>query len=90
MQRLPDNAHSTVGSERVDLATLSDEGIVERFKAGDLASLELIMRHHNQRIFRVVRSILGNDHDAEDVVQIAYVRAYEHLHQFEGRATFST
>lgn len=72
------------------LDSLSDEAIVDRVKAGDLAGFELIMRRYNQRIFRIVRSILHDDHEAEDVVQEAYVSAYEHLGQFEGRAKFST
>jgi RNA polymerase sigma-70 factor (ECF subfamily) len=51
---------------------------------------EIIMRRHNQRLYRVARSILRNDGEAEDVMQDAYVRAYEHLDQFAGRAKFST
>lgn len=70
--------------------SLSDESIVRRVMDGDLAGFELIMRRYNQRMFRIVRSILGDDHEAEDVVQDAYVRAYEHLGQFEGRARFAT
>jgi RNA polymerase sigma-70 factor (ECF subfamily) len=41
-------------------------------------------------VFRVTRSILGDNDEAEDVMQDAYVRAYAALHQFEGRAQFST
>jgi RNA polymerase sigma-70 factor (ECF subfamily) len=48
------------------------------------------MRRYNRRLFRAVRSIVANDLEAEDIVQDAYVRAYQHLHQFEGRAQFST
>jgi len=48
------------------------------------------MRRHNQRIYRIVRGILDDDGEAEDVMQDAYVRAYEHLKQFEGRSTFIT
>jgi RNA polymerase sigma-70 factor (ECF subfamily) len=48
------------------------------------------MRRYNQRLFRVSRSILGNDAEAEDVTQDAYVRSYMHLDQFDGRARFST
>ncbi len=70
--------------------SLSDESIVERVKAGDFASFELIMRRYNQRLFRIVRSIVQDDHEAEDVVQETYILAYEHLRQFEGRAKFST
>jgi RNA polymerase sigma-70 factor (ECF subfamily) len=69
---------------------LADEEIVQRVLAGDLAAFELIMRRYNQRLFRAARSILGNDDEAEDVLQDAYVRAFEHLSQFAGRAKFST
>jgi RNA polymerase sigma-70 factor (ECF subfamily) len=48
------------------------------------------MRRYNQRLYRAVRAILQNDSDAEDVVQQAYLNAYRHLDQFEGRARFST
>ena len=47
-------------------------------------------RPHNQRIYRAIRSILREDSGCEDVMQEAYVRAYEHLAQFEGRSQFST
>src|SRR5690348_6662211 len=50
----------------------------------------MLMRRYNQRLFRVIRSVVTNDGEAEDVLQEAWVRAYEHLGQFEGRATFAT
>ena len=70
--------------------TLSDEQVVGRVLEGDKASFEIVMRRYNQRLYRVARSILRNDAEAEDVVQDAYVRAYQHLRQFAGRAKFST
>jgi RNA polymerase sigma-70 factor, ECF subfamily len=70
--------------------TLTDEQVVERVLGGDTASFEIVMRRYNQRLYRVARSILRDDHEAEDVMQDAYVRAYEHLRQFQGRAKFST
>ncbi len=69
---------------------LSDEEVVQRVLAGDTPLYEILMRRYNRRIFRVVRAILLNDHEAEDVMQDAYVRAYAALHQFAGRASFST
>jgi RNA polymerase sigma-70 factor (ECF subfamily) len=48
------------------------------------------MCRHNQRLYRISRVILRNDGEAEDVMQDAYVRAYEHLDQFAGKAAFST
>jgi len=69
---------------------LSDEEVVERVLAGELQLFEVLMRRHNQRLYRVVRSILRSDTEAEDVVQDAYVRAYSHLGQFERRSSFAT
>jgi RNA polymerase sigma-70 factor, ECF subfamily len=48
------------------------------------------MRRYNQRLFRVIRGILNDESEAEEVMQEAYVRAYEHLEQFAGRSKFST
>ena len=69
---------------------LSDEEIVARVLAGETGMFEVVMRRHNQRLYSVARAILRNDGEAEDVMQDAYVRAYEHLNQFAGRAKFST
>jgi len=69
---------------------LSDEEVVERVRAGDTAWFEILMRRYNRRLFRVSHSILGDAAEAEDVMQDAYVRAYMHLDQFDGRARFAT
>lgn len=58
--------------------------------AGETELYELLMRRHNQRLYRVARAILRDDAEAEDVMQDAYVRAYRSLASFEGRAKFST
>lgn len=68
----------------------SDEEIVRRIVGGDAALFEILMRRHNQRIYRAVRAVLRADDDAEDVMQQAYLNAYQHLHQFAGDAQFST
>lgn len=75
--------------EKARLDGRSDEDIVERVKAGDSALFEIIMRRYNQRLYRVARSILHDDAESEDVMQDAYVRAYQHLDQFAGLAPFS-
>ena len=80
-----------VGSASISAAGgMTDEEVVGRVRAGETALFEVIMRRYNQRLFRVALSILGNDDEAEDVTQDAYVRSYMHLDQFEGRAKFST
>src|SRR5947207_15879135 len=69
---------------------LTDEEVVDRVRAGQTALYEIIMRRYNQRLYRVARAILRDDGEAEDVMQDAYVRAYQNLHQFAGKAPFST
>jgi RNA polymerase sigma-70 factor (ECF subfamily) len=69
---------------------ITDEDVVERVRAGETALYEILMRRYNQRLYRVAFSILRNDGEAEDVMQEAYVNAYQHLNQFTGAAKFST
>jgi RNA polymerase sigma-70 factor (ECF subfamily) len=69
---------------------IADEALAKRVLAGDTALFEVLMRRHNQRLYRIARAVLRDDAEAEDVMQDAYVRAYENLSQFEGRASFST
>ena len=68
----------------------TDEELVRAVRAGHLASFEVLMRRYNQRLFRVARSVVRDDDEAQDVVQQAYVNAYLHLDQFAERARFST
>jgi len=81
---------STAPAPGLEPATATDEEIVARVRQGETALFELLMRRHNQRLYRVARSIVRDDGEAEDVMQDAYVRAFEHLDQFEGRARFAT
>jgi RNA polymerase sigma-70 factor (ECF subfamily) len=67
-----------------------DDEVIRHVRDGETTWFAVLMRRYNQRLFRVARAILGNDGEAEDVVQDAYVRAYTHLHQFAGRAAFAT
>ena len=69
---------------------LSDEQIVAQVVGGHTALFEVLMRRHNERIYRAARAIVRDDREAEDVMQQAYVNAYAHLRQFDHRAKFST
>jgi len=71
-------------------ATLSDEDVVQRVKAGETPLFEVLMRRYNQRIYRVARAVLKDDVEAEDVMQQAYINAFTHLDQFAERARFSS
>jgi len=70
--------------------SLADEEIVARVCAGDVALFEVLMRRYNQRVYRAARAVLHDDHEAEDAMQEAWVRAFANLSTFAGRARFST
>jgi RNA polymerase sigma-70 factor (ECF subfamily) len=67
-----------------------DEEIVERVLGGEVALYEVLMRRHNQRLYRAVRAILRDEADIDDLLQESYLAAYRDLARFEGRARFST
>jgi RNA polymerase sigma-70 factor (ECF subfamily) len=69
---------------------LSDEEVVAQVLRGQTALFEVLMRRHNERVYRAARAIVRDDREAEDVMQQAYVNAYAHLRQFNGHARFST
>ena len=71
-------------------AALPDTEIVRRVCAGDSALFEILMRRHNQRVYRVVRAVVKDEAEVEDVMQQAYINVFTHLHQFEERSQFST
>lgn len=71
-------------------SALSDEQIVHQVCEGHTALFEVLMRRHNERVYRAARAIVRDEAEAEDVMQEAYVNAYAHLRQFDGRAKFST
>ena len=75
---------------RTASGTLADEEVIRRIRAGEPELFEILMRRYNQRLYRVARSIVKNEAEAEDVMQQAYVNAYAHLDQFAERARFST
>ena len=75
--------------EKARVEEWSDEQVVDRVRAGETALYEIIMRRYNQRLYRVARAIVRDDGEAEDIMQAAYVHAYEHLRQFAGRAPFA-
>lgn len=79
-------AHAALDAKRGEL---SDDEVVARVRAGDLLLFEVLMRRHNRTLFRAARAILRSDDEAEDVMQHAYVRAFEHLADYQGQARFA-
>jgi RNA polymerase sigma-70 factor (ECF subfamily) len=69
---------------------LSDPELAQRIATGDKGAFELLMRRHNQMLYRTARSILRDDAEAEDAVQEAWLLAYRAIGNFRGDAKLST
>src|SRR5437763_856245 len=70
---------------------VSDElALVASAKAGDVAAFEELVRRYDRNVFRIAQHITQNREDAEDVVQDAFLKAYNNLAQFQGQSKFYT
>jgi RNA polymerase sigma-70 factor (ECF subfamily) len=69
---------------------MTDAELAQRIGQGDQQAFVLLMRRHNQKLFRTARSILRDDAEAEDALQDAYLQAYRAIGQFRGDAKLST
>ena len=68
----------------------TDVATVSRARAGDSDAFRLLVEQHSRLVFRVAYRMTGNEHDADDVVQETFLRAYKQLGRFEERANFGT
>ena len=71
-------------------AELSETELVELARRKDAQAVRTIVQRYNRRLYRVARGILGNDSEAEDVVQETYFRAFASLHKFRGASSLIT
>ena len=69
---------------------MTDAAAVSRAKSGDEEAFRLLVEKHSRPIFRVAYRMTGNEHDADDVVQEAFLRAYKQIERFEERSNFGT
>ena len=67
-----------------------DLALIDRVKAGDISAYDVLVRKYERQIFRIAQHITQNREDAEDVMQDAFLKAYEKLEQFQGNAKFYT
>jgi len=68
----------------------SDAVAIARARAGDQDAFGVLVQRHSHALFRLAYRMTGNEHDAEDVVQETFLRAYKHLDRFQSRANFFT
>jgi RNA polymerase sigma factor (sigma-70 family) len=79
------NSHTTITTD-----TISDNEIITRVLTGEKNLFALLVRRYNQRLYRVGMSIIKDDLEVEDIMQVAYIHAYENLGKFEFKSGFST
>ncbi|MEO8764571.1 MAG: RNA polymerase sigma factor [Ginsengibacter sp.] len=77
-------------NNRTIVADISDNEIISRILRGERELYARIIRKYNQRLYRVGMSIINDDAEVEDAMQVAYIKAYENLGKFEFKAAFST
>jgi len=76
--------------ERPGAEAVSDAIAVERTLAGDRDAYRVLVERHSRNIYRLAYRMTGNAPDAEEIVQEAFLRAYQKLRQFAGQANFGT
>jgi len=72
------------------IEALSDADLIGRVLRKDEGAARVLMQRYNRRLYRIARSIVRDDGEAEDVLQEAYLRAFTSLADFRGDASFST
>lgn len=67
-----------------------DAAIVERVLSGEIEAFRSLVERHSRRVFAMAYRITGNEHDADDIVQDTFTKAYRQLDRFESRSRFGT
>lgn len=86
MTTVPMNTHI----EMLSIDERNDGDLIRAARANEPGAFRSIMRRHNQRLFRIARGVVRDDSVAEDVVQEAYMRAFQHLESFREESSLST
>ena len=81
---------STIQPIAGELEPHPDVALVERVRAGDVSAYDELVRKYDRQVFRIAQHITQNREDAEDVMQDAFLKAYEKLDQFQGNSKFYT
>jgi RNA polymerase sigma-70 factor (ECF subfamily) len=82
-----------IGMNKEEIPTseiLNDDEIIARILHGEKDLYSIIVRRYNQRLYRVGMSMINDDAEVEDAMQVAYINAYENLGKFAFRSSFPT
>ena len=80
----------TIQSIAGQLEPHPDVALVARVRDGDVSAYDTLVRKYERQLFRIAQHITQNREDAEDVMQDAFLKAYEKLEQFQGNSKFYT
>ena len=78
------------GVEKAETEGASDEFAIQRTLAGERDAFRVLVERYSLSVYRLAYRMTGNSHDAEEVVQEAFLRAYQKLGQFAGNSNFGT
>ena len=70
--------------------SITDKEIITRVLGGEKELYAIIIRRYNQRLYRIGMSIVNDDAEVEDIMQVAYIHAWENLSNFAFKSAFST
>jgi RNA polymerase sigma-70 factor, ECF subfamily len=94
MHRLPlaprPRSLASVFPRRVEAGEDLDAGVVARVQGGDVEAFEDLVRRHSRRVYRTLVGILGGPEEAQDAMQDAFLKAFQHISEFQGRSKFSS
>src|SRR5262252_5776254 len=79
-----------IQSKATETAVSDELALVQAAKQGDVGAFEQLVKRYDRNIFRIAQHITQNREDAEDVMQDAFLKAYEKLDQFQGNSKFYT
>jgi RNA polymerase sigma-70 factor (ECF subfamily) len=79
-----------MAKQQMTAALAVEDDLLARARRGEEPALRAIVQQNNRRLFRLARSIVRDEHEAEDVVQECYVRAFTHLSEFRGESSLAT
>lgn len=87
----PPQSAATVATRAEHTMSLDDDNaLVERARSGDFSAFERLFERHRTMVFRFAYQMTRRVDDAEDIVQDAFVRAYNNLHRYRDEARFTT
>ncbi len=74
----------------IQATALKESDLVQKLREKDQPAIRAVIQRHNKRLYRIARSILRDDAEAEDALQEAYLKAFTHIDAFRGDASIGT